>query len=169
MDALEVIFNRRSVRKYKSDEVSDEQINILLKAAMLAPSAKNMQPWEFIVVKSQETRNAIANAHPNAAMVKDAPVAIVVCGDTQKEAFAGYWQQDCSAATQNILLSAHALGLGTVWTGVYPKPDRHESIRKMFNIPAHIIPLCVIAVGYANQDLPEVNRFDTSKIIYETY
>ncbi len=169
MNTIDAILQRRSVRKYKSDPILDEHLNTLLKAAMYAPSARNTQPWEFIVVKDKTKMNAIADANPYAKMIKDAPLAIVVCGDTSKEAFPGFWIQDCSAATQNILLAAYDLNIGTVWTGVHPKAERVEPIKEIFNIPEHIIPLCVIVLGYIDSELPSVDRYDASKIKFDTY
>ncbi len=169
MNTLEAIATRRSIRKYKQDAVSEEQITTLLKAAMLAPSAGNAQPWEFIIVQRQETKDLIAQYNPYAGMASHAPLSIVVCGNLQKERFPGYWVQDCSAAIQNILLAAHEIGLGTVWTGVYPIQDRVENYSKVFSLPEHIIPLGIIVVGYPDQKTGEADRYDSSKVHYETF
>ena len=122
---LENIHNRKSVRQFTTEPVSDEHIQTMLKAAMAAPSAVNYQPWRFVVITEREQLDAMAEVLPYAKMLKQAPLAIVVCGETTW--FEGnvnnYWQQDCSAATQNILLAAEALGLGAVWTGVYPNME----------------------------------------------
>ena len=127
MDITEAIVSRRSIRKYTTEPVSDEDIEALLNAAMHAPSAVNEQPWHFVVVKDQETLAAIPQISPTAPMVKNAPVAIAVCADKDLEKFPGLWVQDCSAATENMLLAATARGLGAAWTAVYPFEDRVEA------------------------------------------
>ncbi|MDW7754170.1 MAG: nitroreductase family protein, partial [Brevefilum sp.] len=118
MRTLEAIFTRRSVRDFKHDPVSDNDLNDLLRAAMQAPSAKNEQPWHFIVIDDPEILHAIPEFHPYSKMLMDAPLAILVCSDRKLETKRASWLQDCSAATQNILLAAHALGLGAVWLGI---------------------------------------------------
>lgn len=162
MDALDTIFTRRSIRRYTNDLVTEEQVKILLEAGMNAPSANNRQPWHFVVVDERERLNAIMGVHPYAKMLAQAPLAIIVCADiTRSER---YWQQDCAAATQNILLAARALGLGSVWLGVYPKEARTEGVTKLFNFPKHIRPLCVIAVGHPAKEAGRVERYDSSKV-----
>lgn len=142
------IFKRRSIRKYLDKPVAKEDIDDLLRAAMAAPSAGNEQPWEFIVVDDKNVLKKIADVHPYAKMLYEAPVAIVVCGDLNKEKHKGFWVQDCSAATQNILLEATDKGLGTVWIGVYPDDTRVKDISNIFGIPSNVIPLSIVAVGY---------------------
>ena len=162
MDALDVIFTRRSIRQYTDEPVTEEQIKILLEAGMNAPSANNRQPWHFIVVDAREHLKAIMEVHPYSKMLEQAPMAIVVCADiTRSER---YWQQDCAAATQNILLAARALGLGSVWLGVYPKEERTKGITRLFDLPEHIRPLCVIAVGHPAEEAERVERYDSSKV-----
>ncbi len=162
MDALEAIFTRRSIRKYTDEPVTEEKIKTLLEAGMNAPSANNRQPWHFIVVDERERLNAIMEVHPYSKMLAQAPLAIIVCGDiTRSER---YWQQDCAAATENLLLAARALGLGSVWLGVYPKEDRTKGITKIFNLPKNIRPLCVIAVGHPAEEAGCVERYDPSKV-----
>jgi nitroreductase len=147
---FENIFNRKSVRNYTSEPVSDEHIEAMLKAAMSAPSAVNYQPWRFVVVTERTELDAMAEFLPYARMLKQAPLAIVVCGETTW--FEGnenpYWQQDCSAATQNLLLAAEALGLGAVWTGVYPNQDLYPKLHDYLNLPSTVQPFCCIPVGH---------------------
>jgi nitroreductase len=162
MDALKVIFTRRSIRQYTDEPVSEEDLQILLEAGMNAPSANNRQPWHFIIVNEREQLNSIMDFHPYSRMLAQAPLAIVVCGDiTRSER---YWQQDCAAATQNILLAARALDLGSVWLGVYPKEDRVAGVTRLFQLPDHIRPLCVIAVGHPAVDAGRVERYDAGKV-----
>jgi len=162
MNALDVIFTRRSIRQYTDEPVTEEQVKTLLEAGMNAPSANNRQPWHFIVVDAREHLNAIMEVHPYSAMLSQAPLAVVVCADVTRSE--RYWQQDCAAATENILLAARALGLGSVWLGVYPKEDRTEGITGLFNLPEHIRPLCVIAVGHPAEEAGRVDRYDPSKV-----
>ncbi len=169
MDVLEALFTRRSIRKFKEKEVSQENIDLLLKAAMYAPSAGNAQPWEFIVVTSQKGRDFISTTHPYVGMAKQAPLTIIVCANLKKEKYPGFWQQDCSAAIQNILLAAHALGLGSVWTGIYPIEDRVKLISDYFNIPENIIPLGALVIGYADQQPSQAQRYNTACIHYEKF
>lgn len=162
MDALEAILSRRSIRKYTDRPVPEETVKELLKAAMSAPSANNVQPWEFVVITERKLLDAIPEVHPYSKMLKEAPLAIVVCGDSQKQE--RYWPQDCAAATQNILVAARALGLGAVWLGVYPRDDRVAGLAKLLGIPGPFVPLCVISIGYPAEEKPPSNRYDEAKI-----
>lgn len=162
MDALDVIFTRRSIRQYTDEPVREEQVKTLLEAGMNAPSANNRQPWHFIVVDERQKLNAIMEVHPYSKMLAQAPLAIVVCADTTRSE--RYWQQDCAAATQNILLASRALDLGSVWLGVYPKEVRTKGIVRVFGLPEHIRPLCVIAVGHPAEEAGRVQRYDSLKV-----
>ncbi|MGC9394778.1 MAG: nitroreductase family protein [Anaerolineae bacterium] len=162
MNALEVIFTRRSIRRYTNEPVTEEEIKTILKAGMNAPSANNRQPWSFIVVDEREKLNAIMEVHPYSRMLAEAPLAIIVCGDAA--AANKFWQQDCAAATENILLAARALGLGTVWMGVYPDLPRAKGIAALFGIPKGIEPMCIIAVGHPAEQKGRVERYDAGKV-----
>lgn len=159
--AIENILARKSVRNYLDKAVEEEKITTLLRAGMAAPSGKDQRPWEFIVVKDRMALDSMAEALPYAKMLKNAQQAIVVCGDSTKSS---YWYLDCSAATQNILLAAEALGLGAVWTAAYPYQDRIDIVKKYTAMPDHIIPLCVIPVGYPAKEQMPKDKFDPSKI-----
>ncbi len=148
MEVYEAIKTRRSIRSYSTREVSDESIERLLGAAMLAPSAGNQQPWCFIVVRDREKLDQVPSFHPYCKMITQVPVAIVVCGDPVGKKLPDLWPQDCSAAVQNLLLAARAEGLGTVWTGVYPIEERMAGCRVLFNIPEQVYPFAVVPVGY---------------------
>ncbi|GAF05889.1 nitroreductase family protein [Saccharicrinis fermentans] len=150
-NTLEIIHKRKSVRNYTDKEVSKTQLETLVKAGMAAPTAVNKQPWAFIVVNDRAALDELGDHLPYAKMAKKASAAIVVCGDLTK-ALEGweqeFWIQDCSAASQNILLAAEALGLGAVWTAAYPAKDRMATVRRVLGLPKHIIPLNVIPIGY---------------------
>ncbi len=169
MEAMKAILSRRSIRRYTSKEIPEELIKDLLKAAMSAPSAGNQQPWQFVVINDRTILDEIPKFHPYAQMLTQAPVAILVCGDLKRETHRGYWIQDCSAATQNILLAAHAKGLGAVWLGIYPREERVKGMRKLLNIPEQVIPFSLISIGYPAEQKPPSNRYDESRIHYNTW
>jgi len=164
MDALEAILSRRSVRKFSGEPISDSDIKKILEAAMAAPSARNQQPWHFILVKDKEQLGRLSEANPYARMVKEAAVAIVVCGDLDLERSKGFWPIDCANASQNILLAAHALGLGAVWTALYPREDRVAGARNVLGLPENIIPLNIIPIGHPAEKKEPEQRYDEKRI-----
>ena len=168
---LENIHNRKSVRQFTSEPVSDEHIQTMLKAAMAAPSAVNFQPWRFVVITEREQLDAMAELLPFAKMLKQAPLAIVVCGETTW--FEGndnpYWQQDCSAATQNLLLAAEALGLGAVWTGVYPDAQHAGDLSTFLGLPSTVQPLCAIPIGHHDGTTQPKDKWKPENIHYEKW
>ena len=164
MDAMNAILSRRSIRSYTDQSISDETIKELLEAAMSAPSAGNEQPWHFVVIRERKILNEIPKLHPYSRMLEHAPVAVLVCGDDQLEKYKGYWVQDCSAATENILIAAQGKGLGAVWLGVYPIEDRVTGIRKLLGIPEHVTPFSLISIGYPAEQKPPSDRYDASRV-----
>ena len=142
------VLSRRSIRAYTTEPVTDELVERLLRAAMAAPSAGNQQPWQFVVVRERETLHAVTVFHPYAAMLDQAPLAILVCGDTRLEKWPDFWPQDCAAATENLLIEAQALGLGAVWLGVYPLVERVDGMRALLGLPAHVTPFALVPVGW---------------------
>jgi len=171
MTALEAIKNRRSIRKFKAGaEVTDEQIKIMLEAAMLAPSACNTRPWEFIVIKDRDILDQIRKVHPHTSMLETASLAIIVVAlpdvqEAYKEGMPkGYYPQDCGAATQNILLAATALGLGACWCGVYPKPNRVPEVQKILNTTK--LPFNVIAIGVPDEAPAARGFYEESRVTY---
>lgn len=167
---IDNIMTRTSVRSYLEKQVEEFKVEQILRAAMAAPSAKNLQPWSFVVVRDKQLMNALAEALPYAKMLPKADVAIVVCGDLSKSLpIEGYWAHDASAVSQNILLAAHALGLGAVWTGVYPRQERVVPVQEILNLPQDIVPLNVIPLGYPAKDYVPRDKWDESKIHYEKW
>jgi len=164
MDAIEAILTRRSVRSYTDHPVPEDIIQLLLEAAVSAPSANNQQPWQFIIIEDREILKSIPPVHPYSGMLNHAPLAIVVCGDLSQAKLGGYWVQDCSAATQNILLAARASGLGAVWLGVYPLEDRVIGLQKLLDMPESVIPLSLISIGFPAVEQSRVNRYDAGRI-----
>ncbi len=174
MDAMDAILSRRSIRKYTDQAVPEEMIKALLEAAMMAPSAGDQRPWLFVVIDDRRMLDEITTFHPYSAMLKEAPAAIMVCYDQQlveleivkKEL---WWIQDCSAATENLLIAANATGLGAVWLGVYPTEDRVARFRELIGAPEHIVPFALISIGFPAEQKPREDRYDESKIRYNQW
>jgi nitroreductase len=171
LNTMDAIRGRHSIRKYKPDaEVTREQLDTLLEAAMLAPSACNTRPWEFVVVRGRDMLNKIADAHPYAQMLRTASLAIIVCGlpDVQKDIATGYFPQDCAAATENILLAAAGMGLGTCWCGVYPREERIPDMKRLLGIESASasVPFNVIAVGVPDESPAPRGSYEKGKVRY---
>jgi nitroreductase len=164
---LATIHSRKSVRHYIDKPVSKESLETLLRAGMAAPTAGDKRPWAFVAVNDKATLLALANEMPYGKMLMKAGAAIVVCGIPAKS-FPGitqdFWIQDCSALTENILLAAESMGLGAVWLGVHPMPDRIDAVRRVLKIPAGTIPLCIVSIGYPVGDEKPKDKFDPSNI-----
>ncbi len=164
MEAYEAIITRRSVRKYTNQQVTDEFIHKILQAGMFAPSAHDHRPWQFIIITAREILLAIPRFHPYAEMLKQASLAIVICGDKKLEKSLDYLLLDCAAATENMLLAAHALGLGAVWLAVHPRQERIKGIANLLQLPDSIIPVAMIALGYPVEQKTTADRFDPARI-----
>ncbi len=168
--AMEAILARRSIRKYQEKPVEKEKIDQLLKAAMAAPSAMNIKPWEFIVLTDPDLLDDVRSALMFGRF--NAPVGIAVCGNTSffKHPMAEkFWVQDCCAATQNILIAAVELGLGSVWLGVHPIFNFTKRISKILELPDHVKPLNVIYIGYPADDKPPRTQYDPKRVHWDTY
>ncbi len=163
---FDVVFHRRSVRSFTAAPVTEAELDRLLRAAMAAPSAKNEQPWEFVVVTDRGILDGLADELPFAKMAHEAPMGIVVCADPSQahQGKAEYALIDASCAAENLLLAAEALGLGAVWTALHPQPDREEVARRFLGIPESVIPLAFIPVGRAKSEGKALNKFKESKI-----
>ncbi len=164
---IDTIFSRRSIRKYTEETVSNEDIKTILKAAMAAPSGHNSKPWHFVLVTERETLNQLAKAHRYAKMLSEAPLCISVCGDPSVSE--EFWVQDCSAATENILLAVTALNLGAVWCGVHPSQELVGSISKILGIDAPFVPLNLIAIGHPAEEKEARTQYDENKIHREKW
>ncbi len=169
MDALEAIHTRRSIREYQRKPVAPELVEQIIQAAMMAPSAGNARPWQFVVLDDPQILREVPRIHPHGAMAAEAPLAIMVCGDLKLEKYPGNWIADCSAATQNLLLAAHALGLGGVWTGLYPEQDRVRGFQQLLGLPEHVIPLVLVPIGYPLRPGRRQHRFDADKIHHNRF
>ena len=167
MELFEALLKRRSCRKYLDTEVSDEQIDQIIHAAMSAPSACNKQTWQFYVVKNKEVLSKLNKASQFSNI--NAPLAIVVCGNMSKALpfqMKEFWIQDCSAATENILLAATALQLGSLWCGIHPQNKPIENVKKALNLPDNMIPLNIIYLGYPKEQLQPKDHYKKEKITY---
>ena len=160
--AIENILNRKSVRKYSEQKVEQEKIDTILKCGMAAPSAMNKQPWEILVVTDKEKLEKIAEIAPNASYSKNSQITMIVCGD--KTVSDKFWEQDCCAVTENILLAAEALELGAVWCAVYPFDEKVAAIQNLFGLPENIIPLNIIPMGYPLTKEEPKQKYNADKI-----
>ncbi|MCU0369995.1 MAG: nitroreductase family protein [Bacteroidales bacterium] len=164
METLKAILTRRSIRKYSEKNIPEEYYEVLLKAAMHAPSARNRQPWHFIIISDRQVLDQLSEVSPSWKMLADAASAIVICGDLNLEDSESFIIQDCSAATQNILLAAHELGLGSVWLGVHPREDRLKPLIDILQIPRHILPVSMVSVGKPDEDREQPDRYNIDRI-----
>ena len=159
---VENILNRKSVRKYSDKKIEQEKIDTILKCAMAAPTAMNKQPWEILVITDKEKLEKIAELCPNASYAKNSQVTIIVCGD--KTVSDKFWEQDCCAVTENILLAAEALELGAVWCAVYPLDEKVTAIKNLFGLPENIVPLNIIPIGYPFAKEEPKQKYNAEKI-----
>lgn len=162
---MKEIFHRTSIRKYKEKNVSKEDIEMLLKAAMAAPSAGNQQPWHFYVVTNSEKIKQLSECSPYASCLKYAPLALVTCYQNDVK-FPEYAQIDLSACNENILLEADHLGLGAVWLGIAPLQERMYSVKEVLNLPENLNAFSIISIGYPDQEKIQEDRYDKNKISY---
>ena len=169
MDAIQAIISRRSIRKYKDKKIEQNTIKELLKIGMSAPSAGNQQPWHFVVINNNDILKEIPKFHPHSKMLNQASTAILLCIDKKLETHKEMGIQDCSAATQNILIAANAMKLGAVWLGICPRQERMEGIRNLLKIPENIIPFSLISLGYPNEEKPIENRYNESRVHYDKW
>ncbi len=170
--AIENIMTRTSIRKYTQQPVEDCKVETMLRAAMAAPTAVNKQPWHFVVVNDKTILGKLAGEGRRGDMLRNAPLAIVVCGDMNK-ALEGpirdFWIQDVSAATENLLLAAHALGLGAVWTGLYPNTERAGQVAQTLGMPETMMPLCTVIIGYPDEQPTPKDKWKPENVSYNVF
>jgi nitroreductase len=169
MDALTCIFTRRSIRKYTGKPIPEDQLHTILRAGFSGPTASNTRPWHFIIVRGAAVLEAVTEAHPYSKMLPSAGCGILVCGDTACNPNEYYLTEDCSAAIENMLLAAHALGLGAVWLGIHPREERVEAMRKLMNIPEGILPVGLMAVGVPAETKDAPDRYEEKKVHFEKW
>lgn len=168
---LNFIFSRRSVRQFQDKKISTSTVTDLLEAAMAAPSAMAKDPWHFIVVRKRATLDQLTAILPNGKMLRQAPLAFIVCGDLTKahDQLESYLLQDLSAAVENILLAASSLGLGSCWLGIHPRPDRMAGISALFQLPEMIVPMCGIALGWPTVIPEPRTRYKSERVHRESW
>ena len=170
--AIDNIMTRTSIRSFTDRQVSADTIEMLLRVGMAAPTAVNKQPWHFVAITDRAVLDELGGNGRQSQMWQESPLAIAVCGDMDK-ALEGpaqaFWVQDCSAATENILLAAHALGLGAVWTGCYPMVERMTNVSQVLNLPDNLVPLCVIVMGYPNEQPEPKDKWKPENVTYNKF
>jgi nitroreductase len=164
MDLFDAIHTRRSIRKFTGEPVEDALIEKGLRAAMMAPSAGNAQPWEFVVIRDRALLERIPAIHPHAAMAPQAAAAIMVCAATDREKYPGNFPADCATATQNLLLALHGSGLGAVWCGVYPREERMHPMRALVGLPDGVVPYALIPLGWPAEEKADTERFESERV-----
>ena len=169
MDTLLAIQTRRSVRKYTEQHIDEEKLDAILRAGMASPTAGNSQSWRFVVVDDKKLLATIASLSPYATMAAAAPMAILLCADLEAEMYPGFWVQDCAAAMQNMLLAAHALGLGAVWCGIHPDAEREKAFAQAFNLPSHVNAFGLMVMGYPAEAPSAADRFDMGKVYHNRH
>lgn len=169
MNVLDTIFTRRSIRKFTGEQIKEEDLKLILKAGFQAPSAHNMEPRDYIVVRDNEVLNKISEFHKYAKMLPNAGCGIIVCGDTEKQEEMGFLIEDCSASIQNILLAAHGLGLGAVWCGLYSRKNLVDDMSKILGLPAHIIPIGMVVIGVKDEEKKLIDRYNEEKVHYNKW
>lgn len=166
---MKEIFSRRSIRRFTDEPLSDAHLEKLLRAAMNAPSACNEQPWEFVVIKNRDIFKEIRTFQRFSAPLDTAACTIVVCGDTTRQRFDGFWIQDCSAATENLLLEAEHLGLGAVWMGLHPIKHWTDRMSALLKLPEKVIPLGIIAVGHPAEHPAPADRYQPDRVHFDQW
>ena len=169
MEIQEALINRRTIRKFKDQKVSEDNINTILRAAMYAPSSKNAKPWQFIVIDNKQTFLDIFNFIPRAEVLKQTASGILICVDSAVETNVSEYLQCGAVATQNILLSAFGLGLGSCWISIHSNPEVSAKIKDMFKLPQDIIPVSFVALGYPDEEITTDERFTKEKIHYNKW
>lgn len=169
MDAITAIKSRRSIRNYTGEPISEEQLRLVLEAGFSAPSAHNFQPWEFIIIRDREKLRMVADVHPYGKMIPVAGCGILVCGNRSRQELEGFLVEDCSAAIQNMLVAANSIGLGTVWCGIHPVEQLKKSFEKTFDLPKHVMPVGIIAIGHPAEKKDAINRYDAEKVHFNTW
>jgi nitroreductase len=169
VEAMEAITTRRSVRQFTPQAVTATEIEVLLRAAMAAPSAGNERPWRFVVVTDPAMLARLAKATPFAGALAGAPLGLVVCADRRSLKYPGFWPVDCAAAIENALLAAHAIGLGGVWIGVHPMAPLVWNVRRIVDVPKGIDPVSLVAIGHPAKALQAVDRYEPEWVHWQTW
>ncbi len=166
---LDITLLRRSIRKYEPREVEQRDIDHILSAGDAAPCAMGRRSWHFVVIRDRKVLDSIPKFHPYSRMIKEAPLAILVCADTNVEDNEGYWVQNCSAATENILLGARSRELGSVWLGVYPRKERMSGMRQLIDLPDHVVPFSIVVMGYPAEEKEPHEGYEPGRVHFKKW
>ncbi len=164
MDAMEALLTRRSIRRFHPDPVPAADVERMLEVLFRSPSAADARPWQFGIVDRRDLLDRLAEAMPRCEMLREAPLALLVCAEPSRERIPGFWPQDCAAATENLLIAAHALGYGAVWIGLHPVPDRERAAREILRIPRELVPFALVAIGRPAETPPPDDRRDPTRV-----
>lgn len=168
-EVINAILSRRSIRSYTNKNISKQDMDLILKSAMYAPTARNLQYWRFLVIQDKTNMAKLENIQPYNTLLNSANAAIIVCSEMENEVAQKYFMQDCGASIQNIMLAATSLGIGSITLGLHSNADQVAAIKEQFNMPQNIMPVGIVALGYPNEEKPDPGRFDESKIHYEKW
>lgn len=163
------VMNRRSIRRYLSKPLDEDNVSEIIHAGMAAPSAHNQRPWHFVLIDDRNKLDAIMDVHPHSQMLREAPLAILVCGDPSKSKVPEYLPQDCSAAVMSMLIRITELGLGGVWLGVHPNADRENGVRSVVSLPSGVVPFAIISVGHPAEEKGPSGRYDEDRIHHNVW
>ena len=169
MEITDALLTRRSIRKYKDQQVEKDKLDIILKSAMYAPSAMNLQAWHFIVIDDSHILNETIKSIPHAELLKQTPAAILVCGDSAIEKNESWMIQNCSAAIENILLAAHGLGIGSCWIAIHGIAEVVENVSKQFKLQENVVPISLVTLGYTDETVTAEERFNKEKVHYNKW
>lgn len=169
MDVMTALLTRRSVRNWNEEPVSRQDLEQIIKAAMFAPSAGNQQPWHFVAIDKRELLDKVPEAHPYASMATQAQAGVLVCGHEDVFKHPEFWMEDCAAATQNLLLAAHGLGLGAVWLGVAPKEERMGALRGLLSLPEKAMPFALVLMGHPVKEPKQPDRFRAERMHFNQW
>lgn len=169
METIEALLTRRSIRKYKDQKIEKDKMDLILKSAMYAPSAMNLQAWHYVVIDDNKIMEETIKSIPHAELLKQTPAAILVCGDAEIEKNESWMIQNCSAAIQNILLAAHGLGIGSCWIAIHGMDEVVNNVYKQFELPVNVVPISLIALGYPDEEVLAEDRFKKEKIHFNKW
>lgn len=169
MDAITNLVTRRSIRAYRPEPVDADTLKLVLEAAMFSPSAGDQEPWHFLVIQDPATLQAIAASHPFASFASQAPLAVLVCADIRDLPYPAFWPMEAAAATQTLMLAAHAQGLGSIWIGIHPRPDREDFIRQLIELPEGVMPFALVPLGKPAETPEQPIRWNEAKVHSEKW
>jgi nitroreductase len=164
MEVLEALMTRCSIRRFDARPVGQQQVQRMLDVLFRSPSAGDARPWQFAVIDRRDLLDRLETAMPKCEMLQTSPLGILICAEPARELIPGFWPQDCSAATENLLLAVHGLGLGGVWIGLHPVAERERAVREIIGVPEGLVPFALVAIGYAAEQPKLESRYDATRV-----